>query len=185
VAGLAGLLAGALSMALGEWLSVQSARELFARQIALEHAELDADPEEEEEELATISRGKGLSPQSAALVAREVMRSGSALPTLAREELGIDPDELGGSAYVAAGTSFAMFAFGAAVPLVPLLVASGPAAVVASAVVSAVALFAIGALITLITGKHPVVAGARQLAIGAAAAAITFALGKALGVAIG
>jgi len=185
VAGLAGLLAGALSMALGEWLSVQSARELYARQIEIEREELRIAPEEEEGELALIYRAKGLSAESARAVAAQVAKSSSALATLAREELGIDPDELGGSAYVAAGTSFAMFAVGALLPIVPLLFASGTAAVVASAIVSAVALFGIGALITVITGQHALKAGLRQLAIGVAAAAVTFGVGKLVGVAIG
>ena len=184
VAGLAGLLAGALSMALGEWLSVQSARELYARQIAIEREELAAAPDEEQDELALIYQAKGLSKESAELVARQVVRGTSALETLAREELSIDPDELGGSAYVAAATSFAMFAIGALVPLVPLLVTTGTTAVVVSAIASAVALFTIGALITVITGRPAIASGARQLAIGAAAAAITFAVGKLVGVAL-
>ncbi len=185
VAGFAGLLAGALSMALGEWLSVQSARELFARQIEIEKEELAVAPEEEEDELALIYQAKGLSAENARAVAVQVVKSTSALETLAREELGIDPGELGGSAYVAAGTSFAMFALGAIVPLVPLLFVSGTLAVVISAVVSAAALFVIGALITVITGQPALRAGLRQLAIGVAAAAITFGIGKLVGAAIG
>lgn len=185
VAGLAGLLAGALSMALGEWLSVQSARELYTRQIEIEREELAVAPEEEEEELALIYQAKGLPQENAALVARQVVRSASALETLAREELSIDPEELGGSAYIAAATSFGMFALGAIVPLIPLLLASGITAIVASAVLSAFALFTIGALITVITGRPALASGARQLAIGAAAAAITFAVGKLVGVTLG
>lgn len=185
VAGLAGLLAGALSMALGEWLSVQSARELFARQIAIEREELETAPEEEEEELSLIYQAKGLSQENARAIASQVIASSSALGTLAREELGIDPEELGGSAYVAAGTSFAMFAVGAIVPLIPLLFVTGTLAVVLSAVLSAAALFVVGALITVITGQPALRAGLRQLAIGVAAAAITFGIGKLLGVAIG
>jgi len=185
VAGLAGLLAGALSMALGEWLSVQSARELYTRQIEIEREELKAAPAEEEEELALIYQAKGLPQENAELIARQVIRSSSALDTLAREELSIDPEELGGSAYVAAATSFGMFALGAVVPLVPLLIASGTTAIVASAALSAAALFTIGALITIITGRPALASGARQLAIGATAAAITFAVGKLVGVAVG
>ncbi len=185
VAGLAGLLAGALSMALGEWLSVQSARELFARQIEVEREELLAAPDEEEDELALIYQAKGLSAENARAVASQVVKSGSALETLAREELAIDPGELGGSAYVAAGTSFAMFAVGAVIPLVPLLFASGTLAIVLSAALSAAALFLIGALITVITGQPALRAGLRQLAIGVAAAAITFGIGRLVGTAIG
>jgi VIT1/CCC1 family predicted Fe2+/Mn2+ transporter len=185
VAGFAGLLAGALSMALGEWLSVQSARELYARQIAIEREELAAAPEEEEEELALIYQAKGLAAQQARAVAAQVVRSGTALETLAREELAIDPAELGGSAYVAAGTSFAMFALGAALPLLPLIFFGGTAAIVASAAFSAAALFGVGALITVITGQPALRAGLRQLGIGVAAAAITFAVGRLVGVALG
>ncbi len=185
VAGLAGLLAGALSMALGEWLSVQSARELFARQIAIEREELAMAPDEEEDELRLIYQAKGLSEENARAVAAKVVRSSSALETLAREELGIDPDELGGSAYVAAGTSFAMFAVGAVIPLLPLFFVAGTASVVVSAVLSAGALFGIGALITVITGQPAIRAGLRQLAIGIAAAAITYGIGRLVGVALG
>lgn len=185
IAGLAGLLAGALSMALGEWLSVQSARELFARQIAIEREELLVAPEEEEDELALIYQAKGLPEDNAMLLARQVLRGTSALDTLVREELGIDPDELGGSASVAAGTSFLMFAVGAIVPLVPLAFLEGPPAVAASAGLSAAALFAIGALITVMTGQSAVRAGLRQLAIGVAAAAVTFGIGRLIGVTLG
>lgn len=184
VAGLAGLLAGSLSMALGEWLSVQSARELYTRQIAVEREELEAAPEEEEEELALIYLSKGASEAQARALARQIIGGDRALETLAREELGIDPEELGGSAYVAAGTSFAMFAAGAVLPLVPFAFFAGTTAVLASAILSGAALFGIGALITLITGQPALRAGLRQLAIGAAAAGVTFAVGKLLGVAL-
>ncbi len=184
VAGLAGLLAGSLSMALGEWLSVQSARELYTRQIAVEREELQAAPEEEEEELALIYQSKGAGEAQARALARQIISGDRALETLAREELGIDPDELGGSAYVAAATSFAMFAGGAVLPLVPFAVFSGTTAVLASALLSGLALFVVGALITLITGQPALRAGLRQLAIGAAAAGVTFTVGKLLGVAL-
>ena len=185
VAGLAGLLAGALSMALGEWLSVQSARELFSRQVAIEREELRIAPDEEEGELALIYRAKGLSEADATVMAKRVMAGESALPTLAREELGIDPDELGGSAYVAAATSFAMFAVGAAVPLLPLVFVGGEAAVVWSAALSGVALFGIGALVTVFTGRNAIFAGTRQLGIGVAAAAVTYLVGRLVGASVG
>ncbi|MDE3192104.1 MAG: VIT1/CCC1 transporter family protein [Chloroflexota bacterium] len=186
VAGAAGLLAGSLSMALGEWLSVQSARELYSHQIAVEKEELEVAPDEEEEELALIYQAKGAKEEQARAMAHQLVRGDarSALDALAREELAIDPGELGGSAYVASGTSFAMFALGAVVPLIPHLVASGTAAVVASAVVSGVALFGVGALITVITGQSAMRAGARQLLIGIAAAAVTYGLGRLFGAAI-
>jgi VIT1/CCC1 family predicted Fe2+/Mn2+ transporter len=185
VAGFAGLLAGALSMALGEWLSVQSARELYARQIEIERQELAVAPDEEEDELALIFEAKGLSPENARTTAHDMIDTPSALDTLAREELSIDPSDLGGSAYVAAFTSFATFAVGAAIPLLPLVFLSDTAAVIGSAVVTGVTLFGAGALITVLTGRPPLHAGVRQLAIGAATAAITFAIGRLIGVAIG
>jgi len=117
-------------------------------------------------------------------MSRQVIRSDRALDTLAREELSIDPQDLGGSAYVAAGASFAMFAVGALVPIVPLLFASGTTAIAASAILSAASLFGIGALITVITGQPAIRAGARQLLIGVAAAAITYGLGRLVGAAI-
>lgn len=187
IAGLAGLLAGSLSMALGEWLSVQSARELYERQLGIEAEELALAPAEEEEELALIYQAKGVDAAAARALAKQLVSGDAraALDALAREELGIDPDQLGGSAYVAAAVSFAMFAIGAVVPLVPYLVTMGPAALVASAVASAVALFGVGALITVITGQGALRAGVRQLAIGAVAAAITYGVGWALGTVVG
>ena len=187
VAGLAGLLAGSLSMALGEWLSVQSARELYESQIATESAELASFPREEEEELRLIYEAKGLDAERARDLARRVIEGdpATALDTMSREELGIDPDELGGSAWVAAGTSFVLFATGAIIPVLPFLIGAGAGAIVASAVMSGVALFALGAAITLLTGRHPLFAGLRQVGFGMAAAAITFGIGTLLGTAIG
>jgi len=187
VAGLAGLLAGSLSMALGEWLSVQSARELYESQIATESVELASFPREEEEELRLIYEAKGLDAERARDLARRVIEgdAATALDTMSREELGIDPDELGGSAWVAAGTSFVLFATGAIIPVLPFLLGAGAGAIVASAVMSSVALFALGAAITLLTGRHPLFAGLRQVGFGMAAAAITFGIGTLLGTAIG
>ena len=186
VAGFAGLLAGALSMAIGEWLSVQSARELYAHQIAVEREELAQVPEEEEEELALIYQAKGLSAEQARSTAHSIVYgdAGRALDTLAREELGIDPDALGGSAWVAAATSFFLFALGASVPLLPFLVASGTPAIIASVVVSVVALMLVGVAITIVTGANAFRSGARQVALGLAAAAITFGLGNLVGAAV-
>ena len=187
VAGLAGLLAGSLSMALGEWLSVQSARELYESQIATESVELASFPREEEEELRLIYEAKGLDAERARDLAKRVIEGdpATALDTMSREELGIDPDELGGSAWVAAGTSFVLFATGAIIPVLPFLIGAGAGAIVASAVMSGVALFALGAAITLLTGRHPLFAGLRQVGFGMAAAAITFGIGTLLGTAIG
>jgi len=183
VTGFAGLLAGATSMALGEWLSVQSSRELNQRQIAVEADELAAHPEEEEEELALIYEAKGLDPATArATAARLIASPENALDTLAREELGVDPKELGGSSWEAALTSFFLFALGAIIPVSPFLVLSGTAAVAASLAVSALALFGIGAAITLMTGKGVLASGIRQVLFGLGAAAFTFLIGRLLGV---
>jgi len=180
--GIAGLLAGAGSMAMGEWLSVQSSRELYERQIGIEAEELAVAPEEEREELALIYEAKGLDREAAeALADRLIADESSALDTLSREELGIDPEALGGSAYEAAGTSFVLFALGAVVPVIPFLAFSGSLAVGASLASSAVALFAVGAAITVLTGRSLLYSGGRQVVIGLAAAALTYAVGALVG----
>ena len=186
VAGMAGLLAGSLSMALGEWLSVQSARELYAHQVTVEREELAMVPDEEEEELALIYESKGLSPEQSRATARSIIGGdvGRAVDTLAREELGIDPEALGGSAWVAAGTSFCLFALGAIVPVAPFIVASGFPAVAASIVLSAVALMAVGVAITIVTGSSALRSGGRQVVFGMLAAAVTFGLGSVVGAAV-
>jgi len=185
ITGIAGLLAGSLSMALGEWLSVQSARELYTHQIALEREEIDAFPDDERRELVLIYRSKGVPAETAEELASQLIQDpAAALETLAREELGIDPNELGGSAWVAAITSFLLFSIGAIIPVFPYLFASGIGALVASIGLSALALFAVGAGITLITGRNPLMSGFRQVLFGAAAAAITFGIGRLIGVAL-
>ena len=186
IAGLAGVLAGAGSMALGEWLSVQSSRELYEHQIKIEAEEIATNPDEEQEELALIYQSKGLPEDRAKELASHMMADqGSILDTLAREELGIDPEELGGSAYEAAFTSFFLFAFGALFPMLPYLFSSGTMAILLSLVVSAIGLFIIGAAITLMTGRSVWFSGARQVIVGIAAAALTFGIGKLIGVSIG
>jgi vacuolar iron transporter family protein len=187
IAGIAGLLAGAGSMALGEWLSVQSSRELYAHQIKIEKEELDRNPAEEQEELALIYQAKGLSEARARELSAAIMTTDkdSILDTLAREELGIDPQELGGSAYVAAFTSFFLFALGALFPLLPFAFLTGNLAVYTSMGVSAIALFLVGAAITLMTGRNVLYSGSRQVIIGLAAAIITFGIGKLIGVSVG
>lgn len=186
IAGLAGVLAGAGSMALGEWLSVQSSRELYEHQLKLEAEEIEESPEEEQEELALIYQSKGLPEDRARELATHMMADkGSILDTLAREELGIDPDELGGSAYEAAFTSFFLFAFGALFPILPYLFSSGTVAILLSLMVSAIGLFIIGAAITLMTGRSVWFSGMRQVLVGIAAAALTYGIGKLIGVSIG
>jgi VIT1/CCC1 family predicted Fe2+/Mn2+ transporter len=185
VTGLAGLLAGAFSMALGEWLSVSTTRESYQRQIKTEADELEQVPEEEAEELALIYQAKGLpEDQAKALAQRLIANKETALDTLVREELGIDPDELGGSAWAAAGTSFLLFAIGAIFPVAPYFVLAGLPAVIASLVASGLALFLIGAGTTLFTGLGVWFSGLRQLLIGFAAAGVTYGLGKLIGVAV-
>jgi vacuolar iron transporter family protein len=185
IAGLAGVLAGAGSMALGEWLSVQSSRELYEHQIKIEAEEIAAGPEEEQEELALIYQSKGLPEERAKELAVHMMADqGSILDTLAREELGIDPEELGGSAYEAAFTSFFLFAFGAVFPILPYFFWSGTMAIVLSLLVSALGLFIIGAAITLMTGRRVWFSGARQVLVGIAAAALTYGIGKLIGISV-
>jgi VIT1/CCC1 family predicted Fe2+/Mn2+ transporter len=170
-------------MAAGEYISMQSQRELFERQIALERAELQAMPEEEQAEMAALYRAKGFAPAEAdAIAARLFENPELALDTLIREELGLDPDELG-SPYGAAGGSFVAFAVGAVVPVVPYLLASGTTAFVASIVLSLIALFAVGAAVSLLTGRGFLFSGIRQVLIGAAAAVVTFIVGSVIGVA--
>ena len=185
VTGLAGLLAGACSMAMGEWLSVNTARESYQRQIDVEAAELDAVPDEEKEELALIYQAKGLPKEQAqALAEKLIANKATALDTLAREELGIDPDELGGSPWTAGATSFFLFTFGAIFPLAPFFFLSGLQAVMTSLALSGVVLFLVGAATTLFTGRPILFSGTRQLLIGYAAAGITFGIGHLVGVSI-
>ncbi len=176
--GIAGLFAGGISMALGEWISVQSSRELYERQILTEKAEIEADPKEEIEELVLIYQSRGLDEAAARSFATHVMsEKESALETLAREELGVTPGELGGSAWEAAFTSFLLFAFGAIVPVFPYLIFTGNLAIVTSAILSGLGLFFLGVSITLFTGKSALYSGFRQMLIGFAAAAATFLIG--------
>ena len=181
--GLAGLLAGAISMALGEWISVQSSRELYEKQIRIEKEEIASSPEEETEELALIYQARGLEEAPARQLAEQIMSNReSALEALSRDELGIDPEELGGSAWEAAITSFVLFAIGAIIPVIPFMFTSGMTAVALSALFSAGGLFVIGAAITLFTGRPVWQSGLRQVFFGLAAAAVTYLIGKLIGV---
>ena len=180
--GIAGLVAGSCSMAMGEWLSVNSARELYQKQIATEAAELEQSPEEEQEELVLIYQAKGLPEAEAKVLAERLLADKtSALDTLVREELGIDPDALGGSASGAAAASFLLFAFGAIFPVAPFLFLSGWPALIASLALSGLALVGIGTTTSLFTGRGVVFSASRQLLIGYAAAAITFVIGRLVG----
>jgi VIT1/CCC1 family predicted Fe2+/Mn2+ transporter/rubrerythrin len=184
LAGVAGLLAGAFSMGAGEYISVASQRELFQRELALEAEEIEAMPDEEANELALIYRAKGVGREEAEAMAARIMRDRTtALDTMAREELGLNPDELG-SPWGVAASSFVSFAAGAVVPVLPWLVASGAAGLTASLVLSALALFLVGAGISLLTGRPLLQSGARQLLVGGLAAAATFGIGRLIGVSV-
>ncbi len=182
ITGIAGLIAGACSMALGEWVSVTSARELAEREIRIESSELQEDPKGEGEELQLIYESKGLSSDEAKRVVDQMLSDKTAtLDALAREELGIDPTELGGSAYEAALASFMLFALGAIVPILPFFVTAGRVAVIVSVGLSGLGLFAIGAAITIFTGVTVWRSGSRQLALGLGAAGVTFVIGRIIG----
>jgi vacuolar iron transporter family protein len=185
LAGIAGLLAGAFSMAAGEYISMQSQRELFERQIELERAELEAMPEEEEAEMAALYRAKGFQDDEAKAIAHRLFQNPEqALDQLIREELGLDPDELGSPVRAATG-SFLAFAIGAFVPVLPYLVLGGGTTAFALSIgLSLVALFAVGAGVSLLTGRGVLFSGLRQVAIGAAAAVVTYAVGTVIGVSV-
>ena len=185
VTGLAGLLAGACSMALGEWVSMKSSRELAERELRIESDELNASPESERKELQLIYEAKGLEKGEAKKLSQELIRDPrTALDVLAREELGIDPEELGGSALVAAVTSFFLFATGAIIPVMPFFFLGGMPAIAVSAGASAVGLVALGTGISIFTGRPVWISAGRQLLLGLAAAAVTFGIGRAFRVSV-
>jgi VIT1/CCC1 family predicted Fe2+/Mn2+ transporter len=182
LAGCAGLLAGSFSMAAGEYVSVRAQRELFEQQIAMEQQELEMSPKEEEEELALIYQAKGIAEADARMMARRILENPrTAIDTLAREELGLDPSQLG-SPWVAAGSSFVAFILGAILPVIPYIVTRGGTALLASATLSCLALFAVGALLSIFSARGALFSGARMLAIGLGASAITYGVGWLLGV---
>ena len=185
LAGLAGLLAGALSMALGEWISVKSSQELSENQMQLEMDELEANPEGEERELALIYQSKGIPEAQARAMAKDVISDKDlAHSVLVKEELGINTEDIKGSAIEAAVTSFLLFAVGAIIPVIPFFFLSGMKAILISTVMSALGLFMIGASITLFTGKSVWYSGFRQVIFGLVAAAITFGIGRLIGVSV-
>jgi len=184
LAGIAGLLAGSFSMAAGEYVSMRAQRELFEQQIAMEKQELEMSPKEEEEELALIYQAKGIPEDEAHVLARRIVANPhTAIDTLAREELGLDPSELG-SPWVAAVSSFIAFVVGALVPVLPYLFTSGRGAWIASASLSCLALFAVGALLSIFTARGPFISGTRMLGIGLLASGITYSVGWFLGVSV-
>ena len=184
LAGVAGLVAGAGSMAAGEWVSVRSQRELYEREIEVERAELEQFPADEQRELELIYRAKGADAATAATLAERIMADpATALDTLAREELGLDPNDLG-SPWAAAISSFVSFALGALVPLLPFLFTTGPTALVAAAVLAGGALAAVGATISIFTGRSTAVSALRMVLVGGGAAAVTFLVGSLVGVSL-
>ncbi len=185
LAGIAGLLAGSFSMAAGEYVSMASQRDMYSREISLEEEELREHPEEERDELVLIYRAKGLTRQQAEEVADRVMSNRAiALDTLAREELGLDPDELG-SPWKAAASSLLAFAAGASVVVLPYLFLAGAPALIAAITLAVLALTAVGAGTGILNGRSPVIGAARQLVAGVLAAAVTYGAGAALGTTVG
>ncbi|TFH48778.1 MAG: rubrerythrin family protein [Bacteroidia bacterium] len=185
LAGLAGLLAGALSMALGEWISVKSSQELYQNQMQLEMDEIETNPEGEAKELALIYITKGIPSGQAHQMAEEAMNDKeNAHKILVREELGINAEELKGSAIEAAIYSFILFATGAVIPVLTFMFTDGMHAILLSVGLSAAGLFIIGSAITLFTGRNVWFSGFRQVFFGLAAAAVTFGIGKIIGISV-
>lgn len=179
--GTAGLLAGAFSMAAGEYTSVASQRDILRRQVELERRELAESPQEEAAELALIFQQKGLSAPQAARTAAELLKNPEhALDTLVREELGLDPEDLG-SPWGAASASFATFSAGAAIPVVPFLLMQGSAAAVVSAVAAFTVLAAVGGLVGYLSGTPAWRSAARMVVLGALASGATWLVGRLLG----
>ena len=184
LAGVAGLLAGAFSMAAGEYISVKSQRELYEQQLALEAQELEASPEEEHEELALIYQAKGIPSDQANVLAGQILANpDTAIQTLAREELGLDPDSLG-SPWAAAFSSFVSFCIGAVVPVLPYALIRGSSAFLVSALACGASLFLVGALLSIFTGRNMAYSALRMVGIGALAAGVTFIIGRLLGVSL-
>jgi VIT1/CCC1 family predicted Fe2+/Mn2+ transporter len=184
IAGFAGLLAGSLSMAMGEWLSVQTSRELFIKQVMIERDKVEAAPEAEADEIALIYASQGMPVDEAQAVARQLVHGSHGTGSHASS----DPDGtsgLAGSAWTAAFMSFGFFAFGAALPLLPFAFLGEGRALIASGVITGAVLFVIGSAITSVTGQPAIRSGVRQLAIGAGAAAVTYGLGRLFGAAVG
>jgi VIT1/CCC1 family predicted Fe2+/Mn2+ transporter len=185
LAGISGLLAGAFSMAAGEFVSVSAQRELLARELDVEREALDAAPEAEREELAALYEQRGLPADLAVLLAGQMMKTPEmALEAHAREELGIDPRSMG-SPYLVALSSLVSFAVGAAVPLVPWLFTSGNAGIVTSVGLAALAAVGIGLALSQATGRSRLRSVFRQLAVSMLAAGVTYLIGRFVGVSVG
>lgn len=181
LSGIAGLLAGSFSMALGEWISVTSSREAAESLLATERKKIALMPDTVEDEIARIYRAKGVPEQHSRELAQHLMADpAQVLNILATEELGIVPGELGSPA-VASSMSGISFAAGALIPLLPFLLFLGGTAVVLSTVLAGIGLFMVGSLITVLTPHSSWYGGSRQLVLGLVIAAITYAIGSAIG----
>jgi len=185
LAGVSGLLAGAISMAAGEWVSVRAQNELIERELEIERRSLAEDPEAEQRELAAIYRARGLAEEHAELVANAIMADPEvALEVHAREELGVDPAGIGSPGLVAI-SSFGAFTLGAIVPLLPWFFADGANAAIASVILGVIGAAAIGLLLARFTERSPVRTAIRQVLVAAGAATATYLIGSALGLASG
>jgi VIT1/CCC1 family predicted Fe2+/Mn2+ transporter len=185
VAGMAGLIAGAVSMAAGEWVSMRAQQELLERELAIEREQIRRNPNKETVELSLLYQSRGADPELAEQMAHQMMADPErALEVHAREELGIAPDSLG-SPVGAAGWSFLSFSAGAAVPLVPWFFLEGNAAVVTSLVLAVLAAAGLGVALATFTGRSKVFSAARQVLIASAAALITYGVGSLFGVSTG
>ncbi len=184
LAGISGLLAGAISMAAGEWVSVRAHNELIERELEIERKSLADNPEAELKELAAIYRQRGLAPEHASKVAEGIMSDPEvALDVHAREELGVDPDRIGSPLKVAVASFFA-FAVGATVPLVPWLLTDGTAAVIASIVLGVAGAAIVGILVAVFTERSRLRTATRQVLVAALACSATYMIGSALGVSV-
>lgn len=181
LAAVAGLLAGACSMAAGEYISVRSQREVFEYQIAIEKQELEEYPEEEMEELSLIYQARNIpKPEADALAKLMIDNPETGLNTLAREELGLNPEDLV-SPYGAMISSFLSFAFGAFIPLIPFLCGNYSANLMVSMALTAITLFGVGSILSLFTNRNPIFLGLRMLTVGSIAGGITFFIGHLIG----
>jgi VIT1/CCC1 family predicted Fe2+/Mn2+ transporter len=184
IAGVAGLLAGAFSMAVGEYISVRSQREILDYQVSLQKAQLADDPDAEADILRQIYMARGLSAAEAGLIVERVMADhGAAIETFVRDEIGLSGETMGSPA-AAAGSSFTAFSIGAIIPVVPYVFLLGGVAFWTSLLVSLAALFVVGAVVSILTHRPPLLVGARQMLLGLAAAAGTYAIGALLGASV-
>ena len=182
LAGVAGLLAGAFSMAAGEYVSVRAQRDVYEREIEVERAELEEIPTEERRELAMIYQGKGFTREESRAIADKIISDPKvALETLAQEELGLSQFQLG-SPWAAAISSFLAFALGAIIPVSPFFAAEGTISFALSIAISGAVVLAVGILIAILTGKNALWGGLRMLLVGTVAAAITYGIGSAVGI---